>query len=60
MLTDEALLTLKDLAQVIVLPDDTEAALFAEIQDTHTIIIGPRPFVTSNLIESANALTHIA
>ncbi|MEW6673068.1 MAG: hydroxyacid dehydrogenase [Thermodesulfobacteriota bacterium] len=60
MLTDEALLALKDLARVRVLPDDTETALLSEIEDTHTIIIGPRPFVTRPLIESATALRHIA
>lgn len=60
MLTDEALLALKGLAQVVMLPDDTEASLFSEIQNTRVIIIGPRPFITRNLMESANALKHIA
>jgi len=60
MYDDESLDLLKEFGKVVVLPDDTEAALFSEIQDTSTIIIGPRPFVTRELIESANALKHIA
>lgn len=60
MFDDESLAILEEFGRIVVLPDDTEASLAAEIQDTHTIIIGPRPFVTRELIESANALKHVA
>lgn len=60
MLTEEVLDTLRVLARVIVLPDDSEETLLSELKDTNTIIIGPRPYITRELIETANALRHVA
>ena len=60
MLTEEALDTLRDLARVIVLPDDSEETLLSELKDTNTIIIGPRPYITRELIEATNTLQHVA
>jgi lactate dehydrogenase-like 2-hydroxyacid dehydrogenase len=60
MLTEEVLNTLRVLARVIVLPDDSEETLLSELKDTNTIIIGPRPYITRELIEAANVLRHVA
>ena len=60
MLTEEVLNALRALARVIVLPDDSEKTLLSELKDTNTIIIGPRPYITRELIEAANSLRHVA
>ena len=60
MLTEEALDKFRDLARVIILPDDSEETLLSELNDAITIIIGPRPYITRELIEATNTLRHIA
>jgi phosphoglycerate dehydrogenase-like enzyme len=60
MLTEKALEKLRDLARVIILPDDSEETLLSELNDAITIIIGPRPYITRELIEATNTLRHIA
>lgn len=60
MLTEEALDKLRELARVIVLPDDSEETLLSELNDAVTIIIGPRPYITREMIEVTNTLRHIA
>jgi len=60
MLTEEALDKLRELARVIVLPDDSEETLLSELNDAVTIIIGPRPYITHEMIEVTNTLRHIA
>ena len=60
MLTEEALDKFRDLARVIILPDDSEETLLSELNDAIVIIIGPRPYITRELIEATNTLRHIA
>ena len=57
---EEALALLREVAQVKVNPDDSEAALLAEIRDADAIMVGPTPYVTRSTIESAGRLRHIA
>ena len=56
----EALAVMKDAAQVIVLRDDSEEALLAELRDANTLLVSIRPAVTRRFIESAGRLRHIA
>ncbi len=51
---------MKEIAQVAVPPDDSEAAFLAEVRDADALLVGPRPFVTRKIIESAGKLKHIA
>ena len=56
----EAIALLNEVAQVIVARDDSEAALLSEAGDADTILVGPRPYVRRDFIESASRLKHIA
>ena len=56
----EAIALLSEVAQVIVTHDDSEAALLSEAGDADAILVGPRPYVRRDLIESASQLKHIA
>jgi D-3-phosphoglycerate dehydrogenase len=56
----EAITLLSEVAQVIVTPDDSEAALLSEAGDADAILVGPRPYVRRDLIDSASRLKHIA
>jgi D-3-phosphoglycerate dehydrogenase len=51
---------MKGIAQVAVPPDDSEAAFLTEVRDADALLVGPRPFVTRKIIESAGKLKHIA
>jgi len=57
---EEALALLREVAEVKVNPDDSEPGLLAEARDADAILVGPRPYVTRGLIESAGRLKHIA
>jgi D-3-phosphoglycerate dehydrogenase len=57
---NEAIALLSEVAQVIVTRDDSEAALLSEAGDADAILVGPRPYVRRDLIESASRLKHIA
>lgn len=59
-IVEKALLMMKEVAQVVVTRDDSEAALLAEARDADAILVGPMPGVTRSLIESAGRLRHIA
>ena len=59
-LTEDTLVSLGDLGRVVTLPNDEPDTLLAELPDTNTIIIGPRPYITRALLQSANALRHVA
>ena len=59
-LGEEALARLKEVARVVVLDDDDEAALLAELRDADTLLVGIKPRVTRSLIEAAPRLRHIA
>jgi len=59
-IVEKALLMMKEVAQVVVTRDDSEAALLAEARDADAILVGPMPSVTRSLIESAGRLRHIA
>ena len=59
-IVDQALVMMKEVAQVAVTRDDSEAALLAEARDADAILVGPMPSVTRSLIESAGRLRHIA
>jgi D-3-phosphoglycerate dehydrogenase len=56
----EAIALLSEVAQVIVARDDSEAALLSEAGDADAILVGPRPYVRRDFIESARRLKHIA
>ncbi len=51
---------LREVAQVTVLGDDSDAALLEEIRDADALLVGIKPRVTRGLIESASRLRHIA
>jgi D-3-phosphoglycerate dehydrogenase len=59
-IVDQALVMMKEVAQVAVTRDDSEVALLAEARDADAILVGPMPSVTRSLIESASRLRHIA
>lgn len=59
-LTEEALVLLKKLGRVITLRDDSPETLLSELPDTHAIIIGPRPYITREILETANSLQLVA
>lgn len=59
-LSEEGLAMMKEVAQVTVARDESDAELLAAVQDANTIVLGPRPYVTRSLIESAAKLKHIA
>jgi D-3-phosphoglycerate dehydrogenase len=59
-LTEEALVSLNKLGRVVTLSDDSQETLLLELPDTNTIIIGPRPYITRELLESANSLQQVA
>ena len=59
-IVDQALVMMREVAQVTVTRDDSEAALLAEAGDADAILVGPMPSVTRSLIESAGRLRHIA
>ena len=51
---------MREIAQVAVPPDDSEASFLAEMRDANAVLVGPRPFVTRKIIEAAGKLKHIA
>ncbi len=59
-LGEAALAKLSEAAQVIVLGDESDATLLAEIRDADALLVGIKPRVTRSLIESASRLRHIA
>jgi D-3-phosphoglycerate dehydrogenase len=59
-IVEQALVMMKEVAQVAVTRNDSEAALLAEARDADAILVGPMPSVTRGLIESASRLRHIA
>ena len=56
----EAIALLSEVAQVTFTRDDSEEALLSEAADADAILVGPRPYVTRDLIASASRLRHIA
>ncbi|MEI7672119.1 MAG: hydroxyacid dehydrogenase [Deltaproteobacteria bacterium] len=59
-LGEEALAKLSEAGQVIILGDESDATLRAEIRDADALLVGINPRVTRSLIESASRLRHIA
>ncbi len=59
-LVEQGLSMMREVAQVKVTRNDSEAALFEECEDAEAILVGPMPSVGRNLIESARRLRHIA
>ncbi len=59
-IVEQGLSMMREVAQVEVTRDDSEAALIAECEDAEAILVGPMPSVTRSLIESARKLRHIA
>jgi D-3-phosphoglycerate dehydrogenase / 2-oxoglutarate reductase len=59
-IVDKPLAMMREVAQVTVPCDDSEAALLAEVRDAHTLLVSFRPPVNRRLIESAGSLRHIA
>jgi D-3-phosphoglycerate dehydrogenase len=59
-LGEAALARLNEVAQVIILGDESDAALLAEIRDADALLVGIKPRVTRSLIESASRLRHVA
>lgn len=51
---------MRQVAQVTLAKDESDAALLAEVRDANTILVGPSHHVTRSLIESASGLRHIA
>jgi D-3-phosphoglycerate dehydrogenase len=59
-LVEEALAMLREIAEVTVTDDESEAALGAEVRDANAILVGPSAYVDRSIIESAGRLKHIA
>jgi D-3-phosphoglycerate dehydrogenase len=59
-LVEEALALLRGAARVVVLPDNAEATLRAEMGDANAILMGATSQLDRSLIESASGLKHIA
>ena len=59
-IVEQALVMMREVAQVTVTRDDSETALLAEAGDADAILVGPMPSVTRSLIESSGRLRHIA
>ena len=59
-IVDKPLAMMREVAQVSVPPDASDAALLAEVRDAHTLLVSFRPPVNRRLIESAGSLKHIA
>lgn len=57
---EEALAMLREVARVVVLETESEAALLEEIRDAATLLVGISPRVTRSLIAAAPCLKHIA
>jgi len=57
---DKALDMMRDVAQVTVLSDGSDAALLSEIRDASAVLLGSTPYIDKRLIESAGKLRHIA
>lgn len=58
--TDEGLAMMKEVAEVVIARDDSEAELLNLGRDASAIVLGPRPYVTRGFIESSASLVHIA
>jgi D-3-phosphoglycerate dehydrogenase len=59
-LVEEALALLRSAGRVVVLPDNAEATLRAEMGDANAILMGASLRLDRSLIESASGLKHIA
>jgi len=59
-LVEEALTLLRGAARVVVLPDNSEETLRAEMGDANAILMGATSHLDRSLIESASGLKHIA
>jgi len=59
-LVEEALALLRSAGRVVVLPDNSEATLRAELGDANAILMGASLRLDRSLIESASGLKHIA
>ena len=57
---EEALALLREVADVVVLENESEALLLEEIRDADTLLVGISPRVTRSLIAVAPRLKHIA
>ena len=59
-MVEEALDMLREVAQITVPSDDSDAALLAEVRDADALVIGHKTYVTKSLMKSADRLKHIA
>lgn len=57
---EQPLAMMREVAQVTVPRDGSDAALLEEVRDAHALLVGIRPHVNRGLIESAGSLRHIA
>lgn len=59
-MTEEALAMMREVAQVSVPCDNSDAMLHAEVRDANAVVIDNKTSITRSLIESAGRLKHIA
>jgi len=57
---EKALEMMREVAQVTILPDGSDATLLSEIRDASAVLVGSMPSIDKRLIESAVKLRHIA
>ncbi len=59
-IVEEGLALMREVAEISTPRDGSEAALSAEMKDACAVLVGARPYITKELIESAPQLKHIA
>jgi D-3-phosphoglycerate dehydrogenase len=58
-MVEEPIAIMREVAQVVIPPDGSEAALLAEVRDADALVVGINPPVGRRLIEAAGRLKHI-
>ena len=59
-LSEKALAMMREVGQVVILDENSDEAVQAEIRDAHTFLVGYKPRVERSHITSADQLKHIA
>jgi D-3-phosphoglycerate dehydrogenase len=59
-LSEKALAMMREVGRVVILGENSDEALQAEIRDAHTFVVGYKPRVERSHITSADQLKHIA
>jgi len=60
VLTEEGLAMIREIAEIVIPHDESDAELLAAARDAGAIVLGPRPYITRKLIESSGSLKLIA